>query len=243
MQGDSKSGISQLTADTGAWRARHLRLRSAKLREVIQSPGEPWSVSHCSGLELGADGLTKPLQGQAFTRFLGLIGMMENEPEVNISKVVGPTSSSSSMASNGFNKALTGVGAAVMGVGALTDSEPLVLCGLALVTVSLYRQQHGIEGHPGEHGLHHGQGHLPGIQDAEESRSQPEISKEKIKSLKTTRLAKRPQEDHKDGQPQKGNVDEAAQPPNPQSRASTANCFHDNFGFESSLSSFPGLGE
>ena len=96
MQADSKSGISQLTADTGAWRARHLRLRSAKLREVIQSPDEPWLVSHCSGLELGADGLTKPLQGQAFTCFPGLIGMMENEPEVNISKVVGPTSSSSS---------------------------------------------------------------------------------------------------------------------------------------------------
>jgi len=31
MKGDSKSGISQLTADTGAWRTRHLRLRSAKL--------------------------------------------------------------------------------------------------------------------------------------------------------------------------------------------------------------------
>ena len=97
---------------------------------MIQSPDEPWSVSHCSGLELGADGLTKPLQGQAFTRFLSLIGMMEDEPGVNISKVVGPTSSSSSAASNGFNKALTGVGAAIMGVGALTDSEPLVLCGL-----------------------------------------------------------------------------------------------------------------
>ena len=87
--------------------------------------------------------------------------MMDNEIDVNISKVVGPTSSSSSTASNGFNKALTRVGAAVMGVGTLTESEPLVLCGLALVTVSLYRQRHGIDGHPGEHGLHHGQGLLP----------------------------------------------------------------------------------
>ena len=42
------------------------------------------------------------------------------------------------------------------------------------------------------------------IQDAEESRSQPEISKEKIKSLKTTRLAQRPHKEHIDGQPQKG---------------------------------------
>ena len=196
MQGDGKSGISQLTADTGAWRTRHLRLRSAKLREVIQSPDEPCSVSHCSGLELGADDLTKPLQGQAFTCFPSLIGMMEDEPDLNISKVVGPTSSSSSTASNGFNKALTGFGAAV------PESEPLVLCGLALVTVSLYRQQHG---HPGEHGLHHhGQGLLPGIQIAEGSKSQPDISKEKIKSLKTTRLAQRPHKEHIDGQPQKG---------------------------------------
>ena len=129
-----------------------------------------------SGLELGADGLTKPLQGQAFSRFLGLIGMMEDEADVNISKVVGPTSSSSSTASNGLNKALTGVGAAVMGVGALRESEPLVLCGLALVTVSPYRQRHGLEGHPGGHELHHGQGL---IQTAEESKFQPEISKEK----------------------------------------------------------------
>ena len=53
------------------------------------SPGR----CRCSGLELVADGLTKPLQGQAFTHFLGLIRMMENEPEVNISKAVGlPTS-------------------------------------------------------------------------------------------------------------------------------------------------------
>ena len=135
MQGDSKSGISQLTSDTGAWRTRHLRLRSAKLREVVQDPEEPWTVSHCSGLELGADGLTKPLQGQAFTRFLGLIGMAEDE-EVSVSEVMGPSWMSSTTASTGFNTALEGVGAAVMGVGTLMDSEPLVLGGLAMVAVS-----------------------------------------------------------------------------------------------------------
>ena len=103
MQGDSKSGISQLTSDTGAWRTRHLRLRSAKLREVVQDPEEPWAVSHCSGLELGADGLTKPLQGQAFVRFLGLIGMSD-EGEVSISKVRGPLTTSSTTASTGFTE-------------------------------------------------------------------------------------------------------------------------------------------
>ena len=45
--------------------------------------------------------------------------------------------------------------------------------------------------------------------------------KESSKSLETKRLATRPQKDHKDGQTPKGKLD-AAHPPNPQSRASTA---------------------
>ena len=160
-QGDSKSGISQLTSDTGAWRTRQLRLRSAKLREVVQDPEEPWVVSHCSGLELGADGLTKPLQGQAFVRFLGLIGMSD-EGEASISKLVGQTVTSSTTASTGFEKALTGVGAAVMGVGALLDSEPLALGGLAMVVVSLYHQRHGVPPTQKGFDLCPGQDRLPG---------------------------------------------------------------------------------
>ena len=62
-------------------------------------------------------------------------------------------------------------------------------------------------------GIVRSQGLLPGIHfAAEESKSQPEISKDEIKSLKTTRLAHRPHKDQKDGQPQKGNLDEAAHP-------------------------------
>ena len=205
VQGDSKSGISQLTSDTGAWRTRHLRLRSAKLREVVQDPDEPWTVSHCSGLELGADGLTKPLQGQAFTRFLGLIGMAE-DGEVSVSKVMGPSWTSSTTASTGFNAALEGVGAAVMGVKALMDSEPLVLGGLAMVAVSLYRQQHGVPQEQEGSDLHHGGDLLPGVEHLAEA-SEPQLKgmrKKEEKSLKTTRLAKRPQKDHKSGQPPKG---------------------------------------
>ena len=143
---------------------------------MIQDPAEPWTVSHCSSLELGADGLTKPLQGQAFTRFLSPIGMMD-EADANISKVVGPSSSISPMATNGFSKALTGVGAAVMGVGAITESEVLVLGGLALAAVSLYRQRYGAGSAPGEQELHPEQGLLPGGDEfAEESKSQPEKS-------------------------------------------------------------------
>ena len=169
MQGDSKSGISQLTSDTGAWRTRHLRLRSAKLREVVQDPGPA----------LGADGLTKPLQGQAFVRFLGLIGMSD-EGEVSISKVVGPSTTSSTTASNRFNKTLTGVGAAVMGVGALMDSEPLVLGGLAMVAVSLYRQRHGVQQEQEGFNLCHGQGLLPGDEHLAEA-SEPQLESDNKK--------------------------------------------------------------
>ena len=242
MQGDSKSGISQLTSDTGAWRTRHLRLRSAKLREVVQDPDEPWTVSHCSGLELGADGLTKPLQGQAFTRFLGLIGMAE-DGEVSISKVMGPSWTSSTTTSTGFNTKLEGVRAAVMGVGALMDSEPLVLGGLAMVAVSLYRQRHGVPQEQEGFDLRHGGDLLPGVEQLAEA-SEPRLNeKEKEeKSLKTTRLAKRPQKDHKSGQTPKGNLDEAAHPPHPQSRASTAEGSKENLGCNGSQSSFPGYG-
>ena len=239
MQGDSKSGISQLTSDTGAWRTRHLRLRSAKLREVVQDPEEPWTVSHCSGLELGADGLTKPLQGQAFTRFLGLIGMAEDE-EVSVSKVMGPSRTSSTTASTGFNTALEGVGAAVMGVGALMDSEPLVLGGLAMVAVSLYRQRHGDQREQEGFDLHHGGDLLPGVEHLAEA-SEPQLNekrKKEEKSLKTTRLAKRPQKDHKSGQTPKGTLDEAAHPPHPQSRASTAEDSKENLGCNGSRASW-----
>ena len=189
-QGDSKSGISQLTSDTGAWRTRHLRLRSAKLREVVQDPEEPWAVSHCSGLELGADGLTKPLQGQAFVRFLGLIGMSD-EGEASISKLVGPMVTSSTTASTGFEEALTGVGAAVMGVGALMDSEPLVLGGLAMVVVSLYRQRHGAP--PTQEGfdLCPGQDRLPGAENRAEAYEPQLTESEDRKTGKKT--AKGPQ--------------------------------------------------
>jgi hypothetical protein len=102
---------------------------------------------------------------------------MMDEADATISKVVRPSSSISPMATNGFSKALTGVGAAVMGVGAITESEVLVLGGLALAAVSLYRQRYGAGSAPGEQELHPEQGLLPGGDEfAEESKSQPEKS-------------------------------------------------------------------
>ena len=69
MYGDSKAALSQLTCETGSWRTRHLRVRAAKMREVIQSQDGDWRALHLSGLQLIADGFTKSLQGQAFARY------------------------------------------------------------------------------------------------------------------------------------------------------------------------------
>ena len=73
--GDSKAALAQLLGDTGPWRTRHLRLRSAKLREALRGPGAEWAAEHCPGGELVADGLTKRLEGSAFQKFVNMLRM------------------------------------------------------------------------------------------------------------------------------------------------------------------------
>ena len=92
--------------------------------------------------------------------------------------------------------------------------------------------------------LHHGGDLLPGVEHLAEAseRQLKGIRKKEEKSLKTTRLAKRPQKDHKSGQPPKGNLDEAAHPPHPQSRASTAEGSKENL-VMAHRASFQGMGE
>ena len=81
LQGDCKAGLAQLTGDTGPWRTRHLRLRSAKLREELRDQKSGWSAEHKPGVELVADGLTKSLQGAAFQRFVGMLKMKTERKE------------------------------------------------------------------------------------------------------------------------------------------------------------------
>ena len=75
--GDSKSGLVQLTGEVGLWRTRYLRLLSAKLRELIQHGIDGWHAVHREGKDLAADGMTKPLAGQAFVRFRGMLFMKD----------------------------------------------------------------------------------------------------------------------------------------------------------------------
>ena len=78
IYGDNAAAIS-IAHGTGQanWRTRHLRLRSSYLREAVDgiAPGGIWRLLHLRGTELVADGLTKPLSGQAFFAFLMDLGM------------------------------------------------------------------------------------------------------------------------------------------------------------------------
>ena len=84
LYGDNRAALTQCTGETGAWRTRHLRLRSAKLREALrEDPCSGWTAEHLKGGLLVADGLTKPLVGQAFEGFRKMLGMAGERPGKN----------------------------------------------------------------------------------------------------------------------------------------------------------------
>ena len=82
IYGDTLAAIGLASQTTAAsWRTRHLRIRSSLLREALEEPGPvgsgQWKLIHAHGLDLVADGLTKPLLGVAFKRFLENLGMTQ----------------------------------------------------------------------------------------------------------------------------------------------------------------------
>ena len=88
IYGDNNAAISLAhgTANS-SWRTRHLRIRASVLKEALDPqsdyPAGHWLLLHLKGTELVADGLTKPLLGQAFDRFLqdlGMIRPLKNHP-------------------------------------------------------------------------------------------------------------------------------------------------------------------
>lgn len=65
-----------------SWRTRRLRIRSRILRDAIEgkgADGATWELNHLRGVELPADGLTKPLMGEAFRNFVIDMGMKTGE--------------------------------------------------------------------------------------------------------------------------------------------------------------------
>ena len=97
LYGDNVAAIA-LAHGTGnaSWRTRHLRIRSSYLREALDgvAPGGTWKLLHVKGVDLVADGLTKPLHGQAFRAFIEELGMPnQTQPEQEHPQQEGGTSS------------------------------------------------------------------------------------------------------------------------------------------------------
>ena len=77
IYGDNMAAISMAHGTGNAtWRTRHLRVRSSFLKEALDgvAPDGAWKLLHLRGTELVADGLTKPLAGQAFFKFVDDLG-------------------------------------------------------------------------------------------------------------------------------------------------------------------------
>ena len=71
MCGDNVAAIGLVHGTSySSWRTRHLKIRASYLRA-----GGPWRLLHMRETELVADGLTKPLLGQAFQAFVADLGM------------------------------------------------------------------------------------------------------------------------------------------------------------------------
>ena len=133
--GDSKSGLIQLTGEVGSWRTRHLRIRSAKLRELIQNGVDGWHAVHREGKELAADGMTKPLAGQAFCKFREMLFMKDcSKKEI---EEVGENTTHQERPSSGLTMkavgcGLVGAGAALLTSGNRKLAMALVASGVAL---------------------------------------------------------------------------------------------------------------
>ena len=136
--GDSKSGLVQLTGEVWSWRTRHLRLRSAKLRELIQHGVDGWHAVHRDGKELAADGMTKPLAGQAFVRFRSMLFMKDcdkkdaKENTICIPAVRTCSQVDSSTSLRDLGCGLLGAGSALLATGNKKLALALVASGVAL---------------------------------------------------------------------------------------------------------------
>ena len=75
LYGDNRAALSLCTSECGSWRTRHLRIRSAVLRQALLEEGGQWRAKHLAGCDLMADGLTKPVMGRAFEQFRTFLGL------------------------------------------------------------------------------------------------------------------------------------------------------------------------
>jgi len=135
LRGDNKAALTVCSQQVGAWRTRHLRIKSAKLREVLKDHSSGWKAFHLRGTSLPSDGMTKGLQGQSFKRFFDTTNLKEREVAATIKKVVARTESGLSW----FHKASV----ALAGLGAILMKSQFCLVGSLVVLCSLLCEWRG----------------------------------------------------------------------------------------------------
>ena len=96
IYGDNIAAIGLANGTTSSsWRTRHLRIRASLLKQALDetdAAGGQWKLIHVRGLDLVADGFTKPLFGAAFQHFVENLGMnapflRPEDPEVRAAQV------------------------------------------------------------------------------------------------------------------------------------------------------------
>ena len=150
MYGDNAAAIGLAHGTTtSSWRTRHLRIRSSILKEALDEKqatyGGPWKLIHLKGTELVADGCTKPLNGQAFFRFLEDLGLPRGVSDGEEHQVSNATSTKENSGGGGGFAAVKAlvIGSALMSSaqGAMEENEddidytPLLVTGTVLMAL------------------------------------------------------------------------------------------------------------
>jgi len=137
LYGDNVAAISLAHGTSNSsWRTRHLRIRASYLREALEgrAPGGLWRLLHLRGTELVADGMTKPLLGQAFYAFLVGLGMQRQGLHVEEGPQDTGVSNAAVVAMMTGSLLLSGVDAEENGEGG-AESEIVWICGAVLMVL------------------------------------------------------------------------------------------------------------
>ena len=138
MYGDNVAAIGLAQGTSGStWRTRHLKIRASYLREALDGKAADgvWRLLHLKHTELVADGLTRPLLGQAFRAFLSELRMERQAPQAQQDQPSGFDQKGAAVAAvMAGGLLLSGVDAAAAENGEAT-SDAIWACGAILVAL------------------------------------------------------------------------------------------------------------
>eukprot|EP00435_Cladocopium_sp_Y103_P021236 s2552_g5.t1 len=154
IYGDNLAAIGLASGNTcSSWRTRHLRIRAAILKEALEEeceiPGGVWRLLHLKGTELVADGLTKPLLGQAFAKFVqdlglknGASGAVTTQPDARSSAATGGVNNEAAIIAMLTGSLLLSGTDAEEGVKNEAESDLFWICGAVLCAMgAIYSMQ------------------------------------------------------------------------------------------------------